>query len=66
MTEAATHGGARKGAGRTPTPEALRREVTAVRLPAWLCAWLREQPESAGELVEQALCKAHKLKAPKA
>lgn len=66
MREAAGHGGARKSAGRTPTPEALRREVTAVRLPAWLCAWLREQPESAGELVEAALCKAHKLKAPKA
>ena len=66
MTKAASHGGARKGAGRTPTPDALRREVMAVRLPAWLRTWLREQPQSAGELVGAALCKAHKLKAPKA
>jgi hypothetical protein len=66
MTEAAKRGGARKGAGRTETPADLYRRVCTVRLPAWLLEWLREQPQSAGELVEQALCKAHKLKAPKA
>lgn len=44
---------------------ALRRETINARLPAWLRDWLESQPESGGVLIERALIKAHKLKAPK-
>lgn len=61
-------GGKRPGAGRpkgSTMPRELKRKVFNVRLPAWLCKWLTEHPESTGRLIERALIMTYKLKEPK-
>ena len=56
---------AQRQPGRPPAPPALRRVNVPVRLPAWLVEWMAQQPETPATLIEAALLKAHKLKAPK-
>jgi hypothetical protein len=38
--------------------------MVSYRLPPWLVAWLRDQPIAASAVIEEALIKRHKLKAP--
>jgi len=52
--------------GRPPAPHGLRRVNVPLRLPEWLVQWMAEQAETPAELIEAALLKAHKLKAPPA
>lgn len=42
----------------------MLKEQRGIKLPRWLNNWLSNQPESAAELVEKALIKAHKLTPP--
>jgi hypothetical protein len=61
-------GGKRPGAGRpknSKMPVDLKRKVFNVRLPAWLCKWMTEHPESSGRLIERALIMTYELKKPK-
>jgi len=61
-------GGKRPGAGRPKgwkLPANLKRKVFNVRLPAWLCKWMTEHPESSGRLIERALIMTYNLKEPK-
>lgn len=57
-------GGAREGAGRKPVPEQLKKIPVGYKLPRWLVDWLRDQDIPAAQLIEEALCKRHKLKRP--
>lgn len=57
-------GGARKGSGRKPSPPNLKKIPIGVKLPRWLVVWLRAQPESQAVLIEDALVRRYKLKAP--
>ena len=59
-------GGKRKGAGRKPVSPELKKEHSKARISKWVLDWLDEHREdgSRGELLEAALIKAHKLKAP--
>ena len=43
----------------------LRKEPILVKLPKWLLEWMDAQPESRAVLIEDAICKRHKLKPPK-
>ena len=52
-----TGGGARKGSGRKPLPDAKKRILVAVRLQPDTVAWLRAQPESQSALIERLLAK---------
>jgi len=47
-------GGKRKGAGRKPAPEHLKRERITIRLPNELIWWLRERKQQ-GRTIEEAL-----------
>jgi hypothetical protein len=58
-------GGERTGAGRPPIDPRLRKIPVAYKLPQWLVDWLRAQDEPQSVLIEDALCRRHKLKAPK-
>jgi hypothetical protein len=58
------HGGKRQGAGRPPGDPDLVKVPVGYKLPRWLVEWLREQDEPAAQLIEDALCKWHKLKPP--
>lgn len=58
------HGGKRQGAGRPPGDPRLVKVPVGYRLPPWLVEWLREQDEPAAQLIEDALCRRHKLKPP--
>ena len=64
--KAAKRGGAREGAGRKPADPHLERDAVPLRLPAWLVEWIDSQPGTRAELIEAAVLKAHKLKAPRA
>ena len=66
MTEAAQRGGAREGAGRKPADPALVRVAVPLRLPAWLRDEVDKLPGTRSDVIEAALLKAHKLKAPRA
>ena len=57
-------GGKREGAGRPPAPPMLKKEHISVKLPKWLIEWMDGQPESRAVLIEDAICKRHKLKPP--
>jgi len=59
-------GGARKGAGRKPSPANLKKNRVSVKLPQWLIDWTAAQAESRAVLIEEALKKVHKLKTPPA
>jgi hypothetical protein len=52
--------------GRPPAPPGLRRVNVPLRLPSWLVEWIDSQPGTRAELIEAAVLKAHKLKAPRA
>jgi len=55
-------GGKRKGAGRKPVPEHLKRnKMTGVRIQQWILTWLMTQPESSGKIVENALIEKYGL-----
>ena len=51
--------------GRPQAHPGLRRVNVPVRLPAWLVQWMSEQPGTPARLIEAALLKAHKLRAPR-
>ena len=59
-------GGKRKGAGRKPAQEHLKKMPFNTKLPAWLKAWLTasERDKSAPVLIEEALRQVHKLTPP--
>lgn len=57
-----SRGGKRAGAGRKAVEEP-RLRVT-VRLPQWLIGWLREQPESQGQVIERALMREIEARHP--
>ena len=57
-------GGRREGAGRKPATPALKKMPVSLKLPRWLIEWMDSQPESRAVLIEEALCKRHKLKPP--
>lgn len=59
-------GGKREGAGRKPVRLELKKEQSKARISKWVLDWLDEHREdgSRGELLEAALIKVHKLKAP--
>jgi len=57
-------GGERTGAGRKPSPPELKKIPVGMKLPRWLVEWMREQPNSQSVLIEDAICKVHKLKRP--
>ena len=60
-------GGKREGAGRKKVSPLFRKEQVKARISNWVLNWLDEHQEDAsrGELLEVALIKVHKLKAPK-
>ena len=45
--------------------EGLRRVPVPVRLPKWLVVWMGRQVETPAAMIEAALLKTHKLRAPK-
>jgi hypothetical protein len=57
-------GGKREGAGRPAAPERLRKVPIGLKLPRWLIDWLDTRPESRAALIEDALCRRHKLTPP--
>jgi hypothetical protein len=58
-------GGVQEGAGRPPIPEELKKVQIGLALPRWLIGWLDTKPESRAQVIEDALCKVHKIKPPK-
>ena len=66
MTDADKRGGAREGAGRKPAAPHLERVAVPVRLPRWLAEFVDAQEGTRADVIEAALLKAHKLKAPRA
>lgn len=56
-------GGRREGSGRKAgvsyLDDSVRRQRFQIRLPGYLIEWIREQPESNGRLIEQALMSAY-------
>ena len=52
--------------GRPPTPPHLTRAQVTIRLPQWVVDWMDEQPDAdRTSLIEEAMLKRYKLKAPK-
>ena len=61
-------GGKQPGAGRpkgSTIPEDQKRKRYQIRLPQHIIKWLQGQPESAGRMIERALCMVYKIKEPK-
>ena len=58
-------GGKREGAGAKPLPEALKREQCPIRLPQWIIDDIDSRLGSRAKVIEEALIKIYKLKAPK-
>ena len=50
--------------GRPPSAPGARRVNVPLRLPEWLAQWIDAQPQTRAEVIEAALLKAYKLKAP--
>lgn len=46
------------------TPDHLLTEVTSVRLPRWLIAWMRAHEETQGHLVREAMIEYYGLAPP--
>ena len=59
-----TRGGKRKGAGRKPAPEALRKKNITVRIPIWLVNWLDQQGYPYSDVIEFTLKRYYNLKQP--
>jgi len=53
-------------AGAPHKPRALVKVPVGLKLPRWLLDWMRKQDQSMAVLIEDALCKRHKLKPPNA
>ena len=53
-------------AGAPHKPPALVKVPVGLKLPRWLLDWMRQQDQSMAVLIEDALCKRHKLKPPNA
>lgn len=51
-------------AGAPHKPPALVKVPVGLKLPRWLLDWMRQQDQSMAVLIEDALCKWHKLKPP--
>jgi len=51
-------------AGAPHKPPALVKVPVGLKLPRWLIDWMRTQDQSMAVLIEDALCKRHKLKPP--
>jgi hypothetical protein len=51
--------------GRPPAPPQLQRVNVPLRLPRWLVEWIDRQEGTQADVIEAALLKAHKLRAPK-
>lgn len=51
--------------GRPPAPPQLQRVNVPLRLPRWLVEWIDQQKGTRANVIEAALLKAHKLRAPK-
>lgn len=58
-------GGKREGAGRPPVAPELKKVPSTVKLSQWVTDWLGEQDEAKAVLIEQAVIKQYKLKAPR-
>jgi len=61
-----SQGGKREGAGRPQIDPQMVKVPVGYKLPRWLVDWLRAQDVPAAHLIENALRKQHKLKAPNA
>lgn len=57
-------GGKREGAGRPSIDPKMVKVPVGYKLPRWLVEWLRDQDKPAAQLIEDALKRQHKLKAP--
>lgn len=55
-----------KRRGRPTAPEHLQRIDVPLRLPRWLASWIDSQEAARAEVIESALMKAYRLKAPAA
>ena len=51
--------------GRPPAPPQLQRVNVPLRLPRWLVEFIDQQDGTMTDVIEAALLKAHKLRAPK-
>ena len=54
----------KKSVGQPPKAANLKKNPISLKMPQWLIDWTNEQTESRAILIEQALCKVHKLKPP--
>ncbi|MEY2656187.1 MAG: hypothetical protein RLZZ524_3215 [Pseudomonadota bacterium] len=52
--------------GRPPAAPHLQRVNVPLRLPSWLVEWIDAQGGTRADVIEAALLKAHRLRAPKA
>lgn len=49
-------GGKRKGSGRKTVSDSLKRNpLHSFRIQQWIIDWLKQQPESGGQLIEKAV-----------
>lgn len=58
-------GGKRKGSGRPKVPYQLKKVPINIKLPRWLLAYIKSKPESRAVQIENAICKAHKIRPPR-
>jgi len=58
-------GGKRKGAGRPPLPEALKKQPCPIKLEQWIIDDIDSRPGSRAATLREAYIKVHKLKKPK-
>jgi len=52
--------------GRPPAEPHIQRVNVPLRLPRWLVEWIDAQGSTRADVIEAALMKAHKLRAPRA
>lgn len=52
--------------GRPPAPANLQRVNVPLRLPTWLRDEIDKLPGTRADVIEEAICKRHKLKPPPA
>lgn len=55
----------KRGPGRPTLDANLKRAPINIRLPPWLLERMREEPESQSRLIERAVCRLKRWKAPK-
>ena len=59
-----SRGGKREGAGAPRLPEAIKKQPCPIKLQQWLIDEIDRRPGSRAVVIEKALIKAYKLKAP--